>query len=233
MIRKLKRAVWRLMDLRGGADYVRDLIQRGDCQTALDIGCGHSSVLSQFRPTLHTIGLDASEAALELARTERQHDDYIVADISKIDTNAILKRVGGRPFDLVTLVDLIEHLPKRQGFELLEACERLSCKYIMVITPNGFLEQGPEYGNEYQRHLSGWFPHDFQGLGYTVYGTMGTKFLRGYAALPKYNFPGVNKCDWVLSWLLQTKKRHRWAFSLIALKDVRGVPARLGVISTR
>jgi Methyltransferase domain len=227
MIRALKKQLWRVIGMRGVTEYVREMVERGDCKTALDIGCGNLSAVSQFRPRLRTAGLDAAESALELSRSLRQHDDYILADIAKMNVDEVFAKTGGRRFDLVLMCDLIEHLSKRNGLELLEKCERLSSKYIIVATPNGFLEQGPEHGNEYQRHLSGWFRHDFEGLGYTVRGTMGTKFLRGYAALPKYNFPGSLKLDWVLAWLIRAERHPRHAFSLIAVKDVRGVPARL------
>src|SRR6185295_2148371 len=115
----------------------------------------------------------------------------------------LLSNFDGRKFDLVTLYDVIEHLPKKQGFDLLEKCEELSSKYVLLQTPNGFLEQGPEFGNEHQRHLSGWFPHDFEGLGYKVYGTTGTKYLRGYGAGPKRDFFGWGACDILLGGLLR------------------------------
>jgi SAM-dependent methyltransferase len=228
MIHWAKQAVRKLIFLPTAEDRVREMIQRGECKTALDIGCGYSSILSQFRPAIRTVGLDAFEEVLNDARARGQHDDYVLADILKFNPESILERVGGRRFDLVMLFGLIEHLPKRQGFELLEKCERLTCKYIMVLAPNGFLEQGPEYGNEYQRHLSGWFAHDYQSLAYTVYGE-NTKALRGYAFRPRYNFPGVVKCDAMLARLLRVDKNHRWAFNLLAIKDVRGVPAKLNV----
>ncbi len=207
-------------------DYLQQMIERGDCQTALDIGCGNASKLSPFRPGIRTVGLDAFEGALAEARARGQHDDYVLADILKVSPETILEPFGGRRFDLITLIDVIEHLPKRQGFELLEKCERLTCKYILVQTPNGFLEQGPEFGNEFQRHLSGWFAHDFEGMAYTVHGS-GIKALRGYSAKPRYNFPGALKCDALLSRLLRVDKNYHRAFGLIAIKDVRGVPARL------
>jgi len=146
-----------------------------------------------------------------------------------MNPEALLEQFGGRPFDLVTLFDVIEHFPKRQGFELLEKCERLTSKYILVQTPNGFMHQGPDHGNEFQRHHSGWFDHDFEGLAYTVYGTA-TKALRGSVDSPNFNllnFPGAVKCDAVLAWLLRVEKHHQRAFGLIAVKDVRGIPARL------
>jgi SAM-dependent methyltransferase len=202
------------------------MILRGDCQTALDIGCGHMSRLSQFRPRIRTAGLDAFPAALAKARELGQHDDYLLADVINFNPETLLEKFNGRRFDLVTMFDVIEHLPKRQGFELLEKCERLTDKYILVQTPNGFLEQGPEHGNELQRHLSGWFAHDFEGLAYSVYGTA-TKLLKGYWGMPRYNFPGAMKCDAMLAWLLNVEKRHHRAHCLIAIKDVRGVAPRL------
>jgi SAM-dependent methyltransferase len=223
------RAVMRRIRVRGFEDYVQQMIQRGDCHTVLDIGCGPVSGLSRFRPSIRMVGLDVFEQVLAEARAQGRYDDYVLADILKVSSEELLERFGGQPFDLVTLIDVIEHVPKRQGFELLEKCERLTCKYILIVTPNGFLEQGPEYGNEFQRHLSGWFAHDFEGMGYTVHGAVGCKALRGYAGGPRYNFLWVDKFNAVVAWLMRVEKKHHRAFSLIAIKDVRGVPARLGV----
>jgi hypothetical protein len=202
----------RLIAPRSIGDHVRQIVGRGDCRTALDIGCGISSVLTQFRPRLRTVGLDAFEGSIAEARRRAQHDDYVLADILNTSPETILERAGGRPFDLITLFDVIEHFPKRQGFELLERCERLTCKYILVLTPNGFLEQGPEYGNEFQRHLSGWFTHDFEGLDYAVHGVLGTKVFRSYAGMLRYNFPGAASCDVLLAGLLRTEKKPHRSF---------------------
>lgn len=209
------------------SDYTRDLLHKGQCSLTLDVGCGVSSPLSSFRPQITSVGLDAFPQAIEEARARDAHDHYILADVLTENLDDLLAGYGGRKFDLVTLYDVIEHLPKRRGYELLERCEELTCKYVLVQTPNGFLPQGPEFGNEHQRHLSGWFPHDFEGLGYTVYGTTGSKYLRGYAAGPKYDFSGWMACDILLARVLRVHKRPRRAFNLVAVKDVRGVAARL------
>ena len=125
-------------------------------------------------------------------------------------------------------VILDEHLPKSKGYEILERCEQLTSKYIILETPNGFVEQGPEFGNEFQRHLSGWFIHDFEGRGYRVHGTLGTRYFRGYAGGAKYDFPGCILLDEMLTLFLRVNRSPRHAFNLVAIKDVRGVPARLG-----
>jgi hypothetical protein len=170
------------------------------------------------------------EEAIKEAKSLNAHDYYIVADVLEDDLGSILSAHGlsNEKFDLITLYGVIEHFPKKLGYELLERCEKLTNKYILLETPNGFVEQGPEYGNEHQRHLSGWFPHDFEGLGYKVYGTTGTKYLRGYAAGMKYDFKYAPHCDLILAKLLRVDRTPKHAFNLVAIKDVRGVPARLG-----
>lgn len=217
----------RLLDLPSALDYTADLVERSGCRFALDIGCGSSSHLTVFRPGVETVGIDAFPGAIEKARSRNVHDHYILADVLTLDLETILSRFDGRKFDLVTLYDVIEHLPKSRGYELLERCEALTNRFVLVETPNGFVEQGPEFSNPYQRHLSGWFPQDLEGLGYRVYGTTGTRYLRGYAAGPKYPFKGCITLDFILARALRAHRNPRHAFNLVAIKDVAGVPARL------
>jgi hypothetical protein len=114
------------------------------------------------------------------------------------------------------------------GFELLELAESLTSRFVVVETPNRFQPQGPEYGNAAQRHLSGWFPDDFVGRGYRVHGTAGTRYLRGYAGQPKVRGHGGQSVDFVAARLLWIERFPRHAYNLTAVKDVRGVEARLG-----
>jgi hypothetical protein len=215
-------------------DYTKKLVETGDCHLALDIGCGNFSYLSAFRPSVITVGLDAFPEAIAQSKAKNVHDHYILADVLKDDLGSILKQVGDLgKFDLVSLYGVIEHFPKRQGYEMLERCEQLTSKYLILETPHGFVEQGPEFGNEFQRHLSGWFISDFEGLGYKVYGTTGTRYLRGYVAGPKYDFPGCILLDEFLTLMLQINRHPKHAFNLVAIKDVRGVPARLGTEKAR
>ena len=209
-----------LLRPKSSADYTAQLVADGKIKTALDIGCGTSSHLNRLRPGVETTGLDAHADAIDLARERGVHDHYIQANILEDDID--------EQFDLVTLYGLIEHLPKSDGLRLLDRVEKLSCKYILLETPQGFVPQGPEFGNEFQRHHSGWFIQEFEGRGYTVHGTTGTRHLRGYMAGPKYNFPGCLLCDELLTLLLRINRKPKHAFNLVAIKDVRGLPARHG-----
>jgi SAM-dependent methyltransferase len=217
----------RVFRIRTATDYTRQLIDRGEIRTALDIGCGAYSNLFPFRPRIRTVGLDGFAGAIEQSRSKSVHDDYVLADILHTDPKEILAKAGVEKFDLVTLYSVLEHFPKRQGWEVLERCEELTSKYILLETPNGFVEQGPEFGNELQRHRSGWFQWELEGLGYQVHGTTGTRYLRGYVAEPKIPIKGTITVDYAVAWFLRVNDHPRHAFNLVAMKDVRGVPARL------
>jgi len=209
------------------ADHISQLIEAGQCRTALDIGCGSSLLWQKFKPGLRTVGIDADLSSVEKARAANAHDQCVHANILELRVEDLLEIAGVGRFDLVALIDVIEHVPKRRGFELLEKCEQLAAQCVIVQTPNGFLAQGPEHGNEFQRHLSGWFVHDFEGLGYTVRGATGPRFLHGYAGACRIKAPGMRWWHRLLSGALRIERNPTRAFSLVAWKDVRGVPARL------
>jgi hypothetical protein len=218
--------IHKYLGLPDAADHTARLVEAAGVRTALDVGCGSKSVLSAFRPRVRTVGVDAHPAAVEAAKRTGLHDAYVTMDVLRDGLETVLAENGGARFDLVALYDVIEHLPKRRGHDLLEKCESLTNKYIILQTPNGFVEQGPEFGNEYQRHLSGWFPEDFLGLGYTVHGTSGTRYLVGYAAGCKWRVRGAPTLDVLLARALRADSKYRHAYNLVAVKDVRGVPAR-------
>jgi hypothetical protein len=229
----LKAKIGRFVRQRFGADTVLDftgqLIAKHNIKVALDIGCGVSSPLTQFRPQVRTIGLDAH--TVEVAKRNDVHDRYIVADVIGMSVAQIRELLWEAAqtdrVDLVTLYGVIEHFPKREGWALLERLEQLSSRFVLLETPNGFVPQGPEFGNPYQRHLSGWFPDDFRGLGYNVYGSLGTKYMRGYMAEPRLGFPGATLLDdLVLTRLFWCRRFPQHAFNITAIKDLNGPPAR-------
>lgn len=195
--------------------------------TLVDIGCGNHSHVRIFAPALRLVGVDRHQMTLHEAQRRRTHDAFVLADVVA-DFDEVVRATQKEEVQLVTLLHVIEHLPKRAGFDLLEAVESLTQRFLLIETPNGFLPQGPEYGNEAQRHLSGWFAHDFVGLGYQVRGTAGTRLLRGYAGEPIVSRRGGQSLDFALARLLMADRFPRFAYSLAAWKDVRGIETRFG-----
>lgn len=212
-----------------GIDVARALAASCDAgATLLDLGCGENSAVRSYAPHMRLVGVEADHSALAAARARATHDEFIHADIIE-QIEDISEGVGGHDVQLVVLRHVIEHFPKRLGFELLDRAESISGRFVVVETPNRFLPQGPEYGNERQRHHSGWFPHDFMGLGYEVRGTDGTRYLRGYAGRPRIRIRmrGLASLDFVLARVLWIEQFPTHAFALTAWKDVRGTSARL------
>lgn len=67
--------------------------------------------------------------------------------------------------DCVVLMDVIEHLDRKEAMGLLYETEKL-VKQIIVFTPLGFMEQN-DTENPWNTHRSGWTPEDF-GDGWTI-----------------------------------------------------------------
>lgn len=132
--------------------------------TILDIGCG-------IRPqTVHegvTVGLEPCAEYREwLARCI---PDMAVVEGSALDA---LPLFGEDSFDHVTILDVIEHLTREDGIQLIADACSIARASVTVYTPIGFLPQHPApdgtdawglHGGEWQTHRSGWTPDDFDG----------------------------------------------------------------------
>jgi hypothetical protein len=68
-------------------------------------------------------------------------------------------------FDLITCFDMIEHLKKDEGYELIQNLEKLSNDIIVFFTPLGEIAIN-QSKIQFETHLSGWLPIDFINLGY-------------------------------------------------------------------
>lgn len=196
------------------AVYVREMQkQLSDCATCLDVGCGVASP-TRFLNFRYRVGVDGHEPTLERARGYRTHDEYRLCNVQDI---------GGmfspRQFECVVALDLIEHLTKEKGIQLLLDMERIASRKILIFTPNGFL---PQHGadDDLQTHLSGWDAEEMQKLGYRVIGMHGEKALRGpgheHRIRPQV-FAGALS---LASHYLYARSHPRRSAALLCVKDV-------------
>ena len=89
-------------------------------------------------------------------------------------------------FHLVSALDIIEHLPKDEGYRFLYEMHRIS-KNLFLRAPNGFVWQPPFATNPFQAHVSSWSPKEFRDMGFElIYGEAGPKALVGIGTLPKF-----------------------------------------------
>jgi hypothetical protein len=83
---------------------------------------------------------------------------------------AALSGMSRKSVDSIFLLDVLEHLEKEDGLQLLAECERVARQQIIIFTPLGFMAQNYQsgdtdgwgmHGGEWQMHRSGWIPDDF------------------------------------------------------------------------
>jgi len=93
------------------------------------------------------------------------HLDHIYR---KVYTGSILDTYKAfEEYDLVLMVDIIEHLPKQEALEVVKFF--MSRKISLIIaTPRDFFEQHL-YESEYENHVSHWTAADFSSLGQLDY----------------------------------------------------------------
>lgn len=144
----------------------------------LDLGCGCNSPL-QFCDLAFSTGVELFAPYLEESRKKAIHNEYIKADI---------RAVAFKPksFDVVIAIEVLEHLTKNEGYELIQKMELWARKKIILTTPNGYLYQDTYDDNLLQRHFSGWSADELKKVGFKVYGVNGWRRLKGYKGAIKY-----------------------------------------------
>jgi hypothetical protein len=150
---------------------VKNLIK--ETEVILDIGPGIYP-FNAFVPKLHIL-IEPWSEYVEILKSRFTGDHGAL--IIKNDGLSFTKTLSDNSVDSSILVDVIEHMDKDIGFELIEELERITREQIVIFTPLGFMPQHVSNdksdrwglsGGELQQHLSGWTPEDF-GLGWNFY----------------------------------------------------------------
>jgi len=63
-------------------------------------------------------------------------------------------------YDLVLLIDVLEHFSHEDGMRLLKECLRVG-RNLLVAVPKPFEDQGAAFGNEFETHRFDWRRKDF------------------------------------------------------------------------
>jgi len=136
----------------------------------LDLGCGADSPIKYCKVKLG-IGVDGFRPSIKASKEKKIHDNYILSDITCLNF---------RPasVDVVMLIEVLEHLPRKDGELLLEKAETWAKKKVIISSPNGFFPQPDMNGNHYFRHISGWEVEKMKRQGYKAHGLAGLKSLR-------------------------------------------------------
>jgi 2-polyprenyl-3-methyl-5-hydroxy-6-metoxy-1,4-benzoquinol methylase len=154
----------------------------GNASRILDLGCGPSSpicrIKDRLQPGIHIVGVDDFAPYIEENKKREKpiHSEYVKSNIFSVN-------FPPKSFDGAILLDVIEHFEKDDFLNFLPKLEKMT-KKIIVMTPNGFIDQDEYDHNAYQIHRSGWTADEMRRLGFTCYGVSGIKALRGRHGLP-------------------------------------------------
>ncbi len=142
-----------------------------DCNTVLDLGCGSDSPI-QYCNISFSVGVELFESYLQESKKKGIHSEYIKADITKIEFKP-------KSFDAVICVEVLEHLPKEEGYRMIKKMEKWAKKKIIITTPHGYSYQDVFDNNPLQEHISGWSGDELKNLGFRICGISGLRGLRG------------------------------------------------------
>ena len=137
-----------------------------ETEVVLDIGCGIMPI-NYFRPKLHIMVEPWKEYSDILSY--RHHGDKSMVILRTGGLEA-LQMLADNSVDSIFLIDVIEHLEKEIGQQIIVECERVAREQVVIFTPLGFMPQHVAHGQKdgwglggasMQEHRSGWEPEDF------------------------------------------------------------------------
>jgi len=108
---------------------------------------------------------------------QRQIYDHIFIG----DAANILPQLEYDSYDLVLLIDVIEHFEKAAGQKVLQECQRIA-PVLIVSTPRVLVHQPAKWGNPAEEHRALWTRRDLKNCGacwFTIAGTQIAVFARG------------------------------------------------------
>ncbi|MBI2085877.1 glycosyltransferase [Candidatus Daviesbacteria bacterium] len=149
-------------------------ILRSDIKSVLDLGCGQGKPMEFIKYRIKikkSVGVDLFEPYIQEAKQKKIHSEYLLTDIRKVSFKP-------KSFDLVMASHVLEHLPEKEAWKVLENMEKMAKKQVIVVTPIGEHYHQLEDGNIWQLHVSAFTPRDFIARGYQVK-KYGWKWLLG------------------------------------------------------
>ena len=138
----------------------------GAPSTVLDVACG-LSLKSRYIPAGFRVGLDLHRPYLEAVDTGVPWVP-IVGDATKLDELFL-----PNSFDLVLLLDIVEHVEKYQALDMIRQAEEIARVAVVIETPKGFLPQDLDIlgfdAHHLQTHRCGFETEELEELGYRVF----------------------------------------------------------------
>ncbi len=158
--------------------------------SVLDIGCGIRP--QQYITPELLICVEPHIEYVEILKKGLQGSNALIIPL---DAKQVLRALPDRSVDSIFLIDVIEHMPKEIGIDVIRECERVARQQVVLFTPLGYMPQEIHagdvdgwnlHGGEWQDHKSGWYPEDFMGWDIIGCKQLHTKDFQGKPINPPY-----------------------------------------------
>jgi SAM-dependent methyltransferase len=146
----------------------------------LDLGCGPRSPVAEImrKRNSYSVGADVFGPYIRTSHVGKRHVEDVRCDACNLP-------FAPGSFDVVLALDVLEHLTEEKVSTAITEMTSVARQEVIVLTPNGLLEQEASDGNPHQRHESGITTAHLVSKGFRVMGVRGFKPLRGQFAAPK------------------------------------------------
>jgi SAM-dependent methyltransferase len=124
--------------MQGFERSLDELLERGDPESLLDVGCGEGVLVQRVAQRLHprrVVGIDLEEGSIQAgwARHQAPNLEYRTMPAQELP-------FGEGEFDMVSAIEVLEHLPDPEG--TLEQMARCAQRHLLVSVPREPLWRG-------------------------------------------------------------------------------------------
>lgn len=137
---------------------VKNIINQLKPKICLDIGTGagkYGLIIRGIVEDVKIIGVEVEKDYISKFNLKKIYDEIRCCDVS----NFINKKSIEEKYDLVIMGDIIEHMKKSDGVDLINFLIYRS-KYILILYPEKYLQNSVD-GYEHEAHISIWGENDF------------------------------------------------------------------------
>jgi len=137
----------------------------GASKTLLDVGCGQGrpgGIIKRHK-NVFTVGADIFPPDLQSCQQNHSHDAVVQCDVRKLPFKS-------KSFDVVLCKEVIEHLEKQEGDELVRQLEQIARRQVIITTPVGLYTYHAHGDNPFMTHKSAREPGEMRQLSYKVKG---------------------------------------------------------------